>query len=487
MRVLFAAAEFAPLIRVGGLAEAAGGLINALDRAGLDVTVVLPDYGDVVLDREARRPVAVPPWAGKMWARSGKSDGGRTVTLLGSDAIARPHPYADASGFAWPDNDARFMQFSAGVATLRDVLKPDVTHLNDWHTAAVTALGGDPTPTVLTIHTLGYQGVAAPHWMGYLTRHPGAFEWYHQTNPLLGGIKLADRVVAVSPNYSREILTPAAGMGLHEVLAAKGEALVGIRNGIDTHEWDPAADGFLAARYSSETLEARDKSRQALADLAGWEPSKEPVIGVVSRLVDQKGIDILLASVPFLGKLPAKLFVLGSGQSHLAAALHAAAAVVPQRIYFHEGYDLALAHRIFAGSDLFAMPSRFEPCGLAQMQAMRYGSIPVVTPVGGLVDTVVDADASPRKGTGFVADTVDAVGFVDALHRAVRAFRRSQRRRAIQRRGMEQDWSWDAPAQHHIALYEELAGSGDLPPARRRYTKARESLASTTTPPGEIV
>lgn len=455
MRLLFTAAELAPLVRVGGLAEAAGGLVAALRRGGVDVTVVIPDYGDVVLGNESRRSLNVPSWAGPMTVRSGIHPVAGEVTLLGNQALARSHPYVDPTGIAWSDNDKRFLAFSAGIAALRDDLAPDVVHLNDWHTAAATALGGSSVPTVLTIHTLAYQGVSPASWMSRLTHDAAAFEWYEQTNPLAGGITLSDRVVAVSPNYSREILQDESGMGLHELLRAKGPALVGILNGIDTDEWNPEADPHIVTPYSSDTIELRRECRRALLDLAGWEDSKAPVIGVVSRLVDQKGIDLLIAAIPFLDNMPARLLVLGSGLPEPTAALRSAAAANPSRVHFTDGYDLALAHRIFAGADLFAMPSRFEPCGLAQMQAMRYGSIPIVSPVGGLVDTVVDADAS-RLGTGFIAKSVTTAGLVDAVHRAVRAFKSPRRRAAIQRRGMAQDWSWDDPAKQHIDLYHDL-------------------------------
>ena len=455
MKVLFAAAEMAPLIRVGGLAEAAYGLVVALRRAKVDVGVVLPDYGDYPLTAEVRRPLSVPAWAGAVWARTGDHEVLGRVTFVGSDQIRRPNPYVDSTGVGWLDNDLRFMQFAAGIAALKRTTEPDVVHLNDWHTAPAVAMGPQ-LPTVLTIHTLGYQGVADGRWMDVLERDRDAFDWYGDINPLLGGIKVAHRVIAVSPNYAAEILRPESGMGLHGALAAKGEALIGIRNGIDTDEWNPATDGTIAATYHSDSLGDRAANRSHLEDLAGWAPSKDPIIGVVSRLVDQKGIDLLAAAVPYLDDMPARLFVLGSGLESIAAQLRAAAAAHPDRVYFFEGYDLELAHQIFAGSDLFAMPSRFEPCGLAQMQAMQYGSIPVVTPVGGLVDTVTDADQS-KVGNGFVARTVDAVGFLDALHRGVRAARNARRRAAIQRRGMQSDWSWDEPAAQHMAIYESLA------------------------------
>ena len=244
-------------------------------------------------------------------------------------------------------------------------------------------------------------------------------------------------------------------MGLHEILSSRGSAFVGILNGIDTAEWNPATDPHIAATFEQGDMAGRTDCRTDLLRAAGWEHSSEPIVGVVSRLVDQKGIDLLIGAIPHLVDLRARLVVLGSGSAGLAEALHTAAAEQPDRVSFREGYDVAFAHAVFAGSDLFAMPSRFEPCGLAQMQAMRYGSIPVVTPIGGLLDTVVDADAS-AAGTGFVADSVDTEGLVTALCRGVRALADSERHAGIQRRGMLHDWSWVGPAQRHLVLYQDI-------------------------------
>lgn len=455
MKILFAAAELAPLVRVGGLAEAAGGLVTKLRSKGVDVDVVLPDYGDTELSGEAKQSIDVPRWAGPMWSRTGTHPAVGTLTLLGSAELQKSHPYVDASGEAWPDNELRFMQFAAAIAQRRDATKPDAVHLNDYHTAAAVAMGAAPAPTVLTIHTLGYQGVAPAKWLKRIVRGADDFAWYSQFNPLAGGIVQADRVIAVSPNYSREILHQESGMGMHKLLDAKGDRLVGILNGIDADDWNPATDDLIAQKYDVDTVEQREASRRLLLDVAGWD-GKKPVIGVVTRLVDQKGIDLLLGAVPYLSSLPAQLFVLGSGIDRLSEPLRAAAEASPGQVYFHDGYDLALAHRIFAGSDMYAMPSRFEPCGLAQMQAMRYGSVPIVTPVGGLVDTVIDADHS-RKGTGFVAKGLSEAGFVDAMHRAARARKNVRRWAGIQERGMRHDWSWEEPAAKHLELYREIA------------------------------
>ncbi len=458
MKVLFAAAELAPVARVGGLAEAAGGLVRALRRQGTTVDVVLPDYGGVSLDNEETSDVTVPAWAGTVQVRKGVHADAGPLHLVATPLLSRPHPYVDTDGEPWPDNDARFMGFTAAVAALSDDLAPDVVHLHDWHTAAAVSFLGRKVSSVLTIHTLGYQGVMDRLWLERLPRYRRAFRWYGSMNPLAGGIQHADRISTVSPNYAAEILRPEQGMGLDRRLTGRGGDLTGIRNGIDTSAWNPASDTIIAAKYDARDLAGKDVCRAALLDEIGWVDDGEALVGVVSRLVAQKGIDLLLEAVHSLSDLPARLIVLGSGEPELAAALRNTADRRPHRVWFHDGYAAGLAHRIFAGVDLLAMPSRFEPCGLAQMQAMAYGTIPIVTPVGGLVDTVIDADAD-RRGNGFVSTGVDTPALVDALHRGVRAVRLGRRRAAIQRRGMAADWSWDRPAAEYRSLYEGLATS----------------------------
>lgn len=457
MRVLFATAELSPVARVGGLAEASAGLVRSLRAAGVDVEVILPDYRATPLDGETRTELALSPWAGgEAVVRRGRVDGFGDVTLVDAPGLARPHPYLEPeSGQGWADNDLRFFTFCDAVARWAARTAPDVLHLNDWHTAGVLGLLADRPPTVFTIHTIGYQGVTDASWLPRLTTEIDAFRWYDVINPLAAAIRLADLVVAVSPTYAREIVTPQSGMGLHALLAARGGDLVGIRNGIDTAVWDPAHDHRIAATYGVADVAGKAACRAALVAECGWSDD-EPVIGMVTRLTEQKGIDLVLDAVRFLPTMPARLAMLGAGDRATADALRAAAREHPDRVMFVEGYDDALGHRIFAGSDLFLMPSRFEPCGLAQMQAMAYGTIPVVTDVGGLHDTVVDDDRARGAGNGFVSPTVDAAGVVDALHRAVRAWRHAARRKAIARRGMREDWSWEAPAAAHVAHYERL-------------------------------
>ncbi|MEO8693803.1 MAG: glycogen/starch synthase [Acidimicrobiales bacterium] len=456
LRVLFATAELSPIARVGGLAEAAAGLTTALEHAGVDVEVVLPDYDNRPLDDELVDELDVPWWVGSARARRGSDKSGRVVTLIDAPTIARPHPYLDpATGEGWVDNDHRFAAYCAAVAAITKMRAPDVLHLNDWHTGLVPGLLDSAPPTVLTIHTIAYQGITSPSWLDRLGSR-AVYEWFGGTNPLAGAIALADRVIAVSPTYAREIVTPELGVGLHHRLQELGDRLVGIRNGIDTDVWNPSRDPHLAARYSAADPMAKRACRAALLEELGWSDDGSTIVGMVTRLAEQKGVDLALDAARFLDEIPARLVLLGAGDKALAERAHQYAEHAPTRLAFVEGYDNALGHRIFAGADLFLMPSRFEPCGLAQMQAMDYGTVPVTTDVGGLHDTVIDDDRERGYGNGFVSRSVDAAGMVDALHRAARAVRQPRRRRALQRRGMSTDWSWMQPAHQHIELYREL-------------------------------
>ena len=454
MRILFASAEFAPLARVGGLAEASAGLVRALRADEHDVEVVLPDYFSTPLDNEESVELAVPRWAGPARARRGLAAGVGDVTLVDIPGIARPNPYVDDDGNGWPDNSDRFLAFSAAVAALADLRPPDVLHCNDWHTAAALGFVEDALPTVLTIHTLGYQGWTSGGWLERIPNHTEVFEAHGGTNPMAGGIQLADVVIAVSPTYAAEIRRPETGFGLHQQLDDLGDRLVGIRNGIDTSLWNPSTDPHIAKRFGPTSIEAKEACRADLLTTIGWEGNGSPVVGIVARLVEQKGIDLALEAARFATHMPFRLVILGSGDRWLSDYARDTASRYPDLVWFYDGYDVGLGHKIFAGSDMMLMPSRFEPCGLSQMQAMEYGTIPIVTAVGGLVDTVIDADVDGTAGTGFVSLSVDGGGVVDALHRGVRAWRHPRRRRAIQKRGMTIDWSWSGPAGQHVEIYE---------------------------------
>ncbi|HUV19901.1 MAG TPA: glycogen/starch synthase [Ilumatobacteraceae bacterium] len=455
MRVVFATAELSPVATVGGLAAAAAGLVAELRRLGVEVDLVMPDYGDITLVDETTMRLDVPGWVGAARVRAGRHPVAGRLHLVAVPGMARSHPYLQANGQGWPDNDRRFFRFARAVAALVEHDPPDVLHLNDWHTGAVLAALDDPPPNVLSIHNLAYQGTTGASWLELIGPRASHYEWWGGTNPLSGAIALADRIVAVSPHHATEIVTPEGGFGLDEALRQRADDLVGILNGIDTGVWDPAADPLIAAPFTASSLEARSTNRAALRERVGF-PDDGVVLGVVvTRLTHQKGIDLLVPLIPLLAQIPMRLAILGSGDAGLAAHLHALAADHSDSLAFVEGYDETLSHQMFAGGDLYLMPSRFEPCGLTQMQAMRYGAIPVVTAVGGLVDTVADADLH-RGGTGFVAGRTSSEDLLAALFRAERRMRDKRRRVAIQKRIMAIDWSWSEPAREYVALYRAL-------------------------------
>ncbi len=456
MRVLFATAELSPIASVGGLALATSGLVRELRDLGVDVDVVVPDYFSVPLAGETLSELAVPGWAAPAIVRDGIAADFGPVTLVRVPGIERPNPYVDADGHGWPDNPDRFFAFSAAVAALARDRIPDILHSNDWHTAAALGLLETDVPTVFTIHTLGHQGWTSGGWLDRLTRSVEAFESYGGTNPLAGAVQIADRVITVSPTYAGEIRTVEGGAGLHGQLTQRGDHLIGILNGIDESVWSPETDEAIVARFNADDPSGKEACRADLREVTGWPDDGTPVVAMVTRLVHQKGIEFALEAAAYAEGVPFRLAILGSGERWLADWADHLGTLHPDRVWFHEGYHPVMSHRVFAGADLLLVPSRFEPCGLSQMQAMAYGTIPVVTPVGGLVDTVLDADIDRRNGNGFTAGSVDTAGVVDALHRAVRAWKQPRRRAAIQRRGMSRDWSWTKPAEEHIEVYRDL-------------------------------
>jgi starch synthase len=455
VRVLFATAELAPEVKVGGLGDFSAGLTRILRSEGVEIDLVLPDYGGLPFEPGAEHDLDVPDWASPARIRQGIL-GDVEVGLVSVPEIARANPYLDAKGRAWDDNDLRFFAFSAAVAAWIRSSRPDVVHLNDWHTAATLAFLDEALPTIFTIHNLAYQGQTDVSWLDRFPRHADPFRHGARTNPMAGGITLADRVVTVSPRFAEESLPPNDGFGLADLLQERGDSFLGILNGIDTQVWDPATDQHLPINYDLASFDKKQQVRSALVEGLGWEETETPLIGMVTRLTEQKGVDIALETLPALEALGARMVLLGSGERSLAEMCARNADRYPDRFAFREGYDEGLAHRIFAGCDLYLMPSRFEPAGLTQMQAMRYGTIPVVTDVGGLHDSVIDADAQPELGNGFVAAQATPEDVTDSLTRAVDAWRSPRRRRVIVRNGMTADWSWNGPAQRYIDLYREV-------------------------------
>lgn len=456
MRVLFATAELTPVAAVGGLAQAASGLVRELRRQGVDVEVALPDYTSDELTGEEWIELEVPGWAAPAVARRGVHPAFGPLTLVSVPGIERPHPYQDANGEGWGDNDARFLAFSAAVSALGRTAGHQLVHLNDWHTAAAASWAHGEIPVVLSVHNLAYQGRTGVEWIGRLGPNAGAFVRDGACNPLAGAIALADAVVVVSPTFREEVLRPETGAGLDGLLREKGDALVGILNGIDTDDWNPAADPHLPSPFAVDDLAGKALARAALVDRVGLPGHSGPLAVSVTRLAEQKGIDLLLPLVPELEALDLQVAILGAGDAALADALRDAAERHPASLAYVEAYDESLAHLLFAGGDLLLMPSRFEPCGLGQMQAMRYGTLPVVTDVGGLHDTVTDLDEDPTNGTGWRAAVADTPSFRSALVRAVSGWSDPDVRLGAQQRGMTADWSWSGPASRYVAAYRRV-------------------------------
>jgi starch synthase len=392
-----------------------------------------------------------PDWVGGAVARRLDVAGLGDVIAVSVPGLHRPHPYVDpATGWGWGDNDRRFVAFSAAVAALAAQLEPAVVHLNDWHTAAAAAW--IDRPVLLALHNASHQGWCSAGWLELLG---SAFEQWGGCNLLAGGIRLADQIVAVSEAYADEVTRPDNGMGLDGLLAARGRDLIGIRNGIDTARWDPLIDPLLPASYSASDITGKRICTKELLRVSGLEAGNGPVIGVVARLVHQKGIDLALAVVPYLATMPAVMVIVGEGEPWLAGLARAAARDHPASLWV-ASYTDELAHLVMAGADLLLAPSRFEPCGLSQMEAMAYGTLPIVTGVGGLRNTVVDADQHPESGSGWIAPAAEPMPVMDATHRGVRGWSDPRRRLAMQMRGMTRDWSWGRPAAAYRAVYAGL-------------------------------
>jgi starch synthase len=465
LNVLFVAAEATPLVKVGGLADVVGALPKALRALGHDVRVLLPAYG--ALDREAwrMRPLGRPfpvglgaePQLGRLLA--GELDG---VPLLfadhGPSFGERSAVYTDFVA----DAD-RFVVFQALVLGALRALEwqPDLVHVHDWHTgmlprwlSALRAPGFD-YPTTMTIHNLGYQGLVAPWSIGFSGRLlPSTPDGL--VNLLAEGIMAADAITTVSPTYAREILTPGAGMGLDAVLRSRASDVHGILNGLDTERFDPRRDPDIAAAYGPEDLTGKARCKAALQAEARLAVDPDvPVVAMVSRLVEQKGLDITIEAMPgLLGGRPLQVVVLGTGDPAVETRLQGLAELFPHGFRLWRRFDPALAQRLYAGADLFLMPSRFEPCGLGQMIAMRYGTLPVVRSTGGLVDTVPDLDEDP-DGVGVRFDAYDAPALAEGVARAVAAWEDVPRREAAMRRAMRRDLSWAASATRYADLYRD--------------------------------
>lgn len=478
MKVLFVASEAHPLMKTGGLGDICGSLPPALKALGVDVRLLLPAYRDAVKRAGKLKPVARLQLAGlatPVALLEGTLPGTRVKFWLVDfpPAYDRPgNPYMNAYGHPWHDNAARFALLArAAVAIAQGNAglnwRPDIVHCHDWQSGLVPALLARSSPrpaTVFTIHNLSYQGLfpyetfTALHLPEPLWSMHG-LEFHGRLSFIKGGLAYADRLTVVSPGYAREIQTPAHGLGLDGLLRHRRKSLHGILNGIDTAEWDPARDRHLARPYSATRFAGKAANKRALQREFGLPPTAGVLlVGMVGRLVTQKGIDLVLDALERLERLPLQLVLLGTGEARYEQALRAAAARHAGWFTVRLGYDEANAHRIQAGADAFLMPSRFEPCGLSQLHALRYGAVPIVRRVGGLADTVIDA-TKPRlarnTATGFVFDGERPADLVAAVERAHALYLDAPRWKKLALNGMRQDFSWRHSAAEYRRLYRQ--------------------------------
>ncbi len=486
MRVLFCISEAVPLAKTGGLGDVGGALPAALASLGCEVRVVLPRYRGVDTAGWRRagsvdvtlgdRTVQAAIWDGAM------PDTGVPVWLVDQPDLFDRDGIYGAGGSDFPDNLARFSCLcQVALAWVnRQAWRPDLIHCHDWQTALIPPLLASgrypPLPTVLTIHNLAYQGIFPAGQFSLTGLPPRMFavrglEYWGKVNVLKGGLVFADMLSTVSPTYAREIQTPEYGAGLDGVLRERSAHLVGILNGVDYRVWDPAHDRYLPARYTREDLSGKRVCKEHLQREVGLEVSPQtPLAGMVGRLVEQKGVDLVVAVAPDLLALGAQLVVLGTGEPRYERMLTDLARQHPGRVAVRIGFDEALAHRIEAGADLFLMPSRYEPSGLNQLYSLRYGTVPVVRRTGGLADSITDATPQALEAgtaTGFVFDDYSPAALREALARALQAYRTPAVWRALQRTGMAADFSWQAAARRYRELYERTVAAGVTDQTRR--------------------
>src|SRR4026209_2474391 len=494
LRVLMVASAAAPFAKTGGLADVAGALPRALAALGHDVRVLLPKYRGAEAPAPQTRVVApnIPVPLGERVAEGslieGRGPSGVPVYLLEHEHYYdRESLYGTADGDYW-DNCERFVFFcraaleslsrlAAGSSGVR--WQPQVIHANDWQTGLLpvylrTLYRDHPVvgnlASLFTIHNLAYQGVFWHYDMpmtglGWALFTPAGIEFYGKLNFLKGALVFSDLLTTVSRTYAREIRTAEFGNGLEGVLEDRSHDLHGVINGIDYDVWNPQKDAAIAHPYSGDDPEPKAICREAVRRELGLDDAAGPIIGVVPRLAQQKGMDLLLQALPGVLAEGAQLVVLGSGETLLEEGFREAAVAHPGQIAARIGFDDELSRRIYAGSDAFLMPSRYEPCGLGQLMALRYGSAPIVRRTGGLADTVTEFDPARRSGTGFVFDAFTPDALLTAVHRAASTYRQPSPWKALIRNAMAEDFSRDASAREYVTLYRKAlkARSGSSP------------------------
>lgn len=476
--VLIIGSEAQPFAKTGGLADVLGALPPALARLGWDATLVLPKYRGVSSGtRTDTFPLTVGAWTRDVgFFEAPLDDGARALLVDCPELYERDAPYGHGN-IDYPDNPRRFaVLVRAALEHAARHGAPSVVHAHDWQAglapvylrslyAAHPVLAG--TPSVFTIHNIAYQGLCEADWLprldlGWDQLAIDRLEYWGRVSLLKGGINDADMVTTVSRRYAEEIQTPEFGFGFDGIIQRRRADLAGILNGIDVQEWDPEHDHFLPAPFSAADLSGKAAAKAAVLARYGLPTDAatlaRPLVGMVSRMVDQKGFDLIAAVADNLPRLDATFVVLGEGEDRYQRLWRTLAAAHPDRIGARIGFDESLAHLIEGGADMFLMPSRFEPCGLNQMYSQRYGTVPVVRAVGGLADTVRDAASSKavkgRRATGVVFDAYTPEALLGALARALDLFGQPRKWRAMQRAGMQEDFSWHRSAQEYVKIYD---------------------------------
>lgn len=479
LRVLMVASEAVPFAKTGGLADVVGALPGALGKLGVDVKVLLPYYSMV---RQGKVPTA--PVAENLGISLGPLTLSFDVMASSSEElpfyfVKRDEFYDRSQLYGTPkgdyfDNLERFAFFSAAVLPFCQALDfhPDIIHCHDWQSALAPVYlksrwWGEPAlagaKTLLTIHNLAYQGLFPKEAFPRLGLDWSLFsinglEYYDQISLLKGGLVFADAINTVSPSYGREIQTEEFGCGLDGVLRDRAAALSGIINGVDYRDWNPETDALIPATYSKSDFKGKAKNKAALMEAFGLNKdlAEAPLLGIISRLADQKGFDLVEAILPQLMARNLTLVILGTGDEKYHRLLTAMAAKYPGRLGVKIAFDNSLAHLIEAGADMFLMPSRFEPCGLNQLYSLKYGTIPIVRATGGLADTVTQVGRTKGAGTGFLFEEYSSEAFLKAIYTALAAYEDKRLWKLIMQNAMSQDFSWNKSAQDYLNLYQSL-------------------------------
>ncbi len=476
MRVLHVCTELFPLLKTGGLADVLGALPDAQIAEGLDVRIILPAFPEIRKGiPQCTRVAEVDTFAGRVLLRYGNYRG-KGIYLIDIPSLYDCHgsPYHDKSLRPWPDNHRRFALLgwmACEIACgLDSYWRPDIVHAHDWHAGlacAYLAARGRPVRSVFTVHNLAYQGLFAAHHLSEL-QLPASFfqmhglEFYGQISFLKAGLFYADHITTVSPTYAREITQAAFSYGMEGLLQTRSDegCLTGILNGVDENIWDPATDKLILAHYHQDNLSAKVPNKAHLQAMMGLQVTDNALIfAVVSRLTEQKGLDLILEVLTPLLSLGGQLVVLGAGEHALQEKFLAAAAARPGQISVQIGYHEIFSHRIIAGADVILLPSRFEPCGLTQLYSLKYGVLPLVRRTGGLADTVVDStleNLADDSACGFVFDEYCPRALEQAIRRAFVLWRRKKQWHRVQHHAMELDFGWHTAAQRYRSLYYHL-------------------------------